>query len=624
MEDHTTASPRPVRFGERPDVRPPFKGVTSTSVYIPMRDGTQIAADVMRPKSAPGDLRLPTVLVMARYWRSFELRGLEPTSRAPIGPRPRFPDFLLSHGYAVVIVDSRGSGASTGSTPYPWNEAELEDYGEVVDWVLAQPWSDGGVGAMGISYEGVTATLLPVVRPEGTRAVVPQQPDLDNYADVFFPGGVPRISFIEGWQRTNAALDRNEFPSEWTSGGAGGHSLLVRAAAKLTRLVIKGVRPVDSDDDRRILRRAVEDHASNADVAAYAKSITFRDDPFGPTGLTLDDFSVTRHRREIQRSGTPLFTWASWLDGNTADVAIRSFASYTNPQRAVVGAWSHHYLNHGSPYTAPGAKLRPSQERLWQEAVEFLDHYLKGSESTDPDEGRLIYYTMGEEAWKGTDVWPPPRTTTERWYLRGDHELSMEPPEAGAGADDYTVDFEATTGLTNRWHTQDGTTKVVYRDRAEADRRLLTYTSTPLGEDVEITGYPVVTLYVSSTHDDGAFYVYLEGVDERGRVTYVTEGMLRALHRHVSEEEPPLKLFVPHHSFLRGDARPLVPGEVAELRFGLLPTSVLVRKGHRLRVAIAGHDRDTFARIPAEGRPTITVQRNRLHASCIDVPIAAG
>lgn len=68
---------------------------------------------------------------------------------------------------------------------------------------------------------------------------------------------------------------------------------------------------------------------------------------------------------------------------------------------------------------------------------------------------------------------------------------------------------------------------------------------------------------------------------------------------------------------------PLTPGEVAELSFGLLPTSVLIRKNHQIRIAIAGHDKDNFARIPAEGTPIITVLRNKVHASFIDLPIVS-
>ena len=100
---------------------------------------------------------------------------------------------------------------------------------------------------------------------------------------------------------------------------------------------------------------------------------------------------------------------------------------------------------------------------------------------------------------------------------------------------------------------------------------------------------------MASTASDGAFYVYLEDVDADGTVSYLTEGQLRAIHRRTSDEESPLKLFVPPRTFRREDSMPLVPGALAELRFGLHPVSALVRKGHRLRVAIAGHDKDTFA-----------------------------
>jgi len=131
----------------------------------------------------------------------------------------------------------------------------------------------------------------------------------------------------------------------------------------------------------------------------------------------------------------------------------------------------------------------------------------------------------------------------------------------------------------------------------------------------------VIDLLVTSTASDGAFLVYLEDFDEKGVVTYLTEGALRALHRKISTETPPYKLLVPYHSFKQKDAMPLVPGQIAELKFGLQPTSVLIKKGHRLRIAIAGADKNTFARIPAQGTPTISVARNNKNASCIELPV---
>jgi putative CocE/NonD family hydrolase len=129
------------------------------------------------------------------------------------------------------------------------------------------------------------------------------------------------------------------------------------------------------------------------------------------------------------------------------------------------------------------------------------------------------------------------------------------------GADEYTVDWTATIGDATRWHTGLMRTDVVYPDRAEEDVKLLTYTSAPLETDVEITGSPIVTLYVASTETDGAFHVYLEDVTPDGRVTYITEGILRAIHRAESSRAPE-----PSHSFERADAEPLVPDEVATLQ----------------------------------------------------------
>lgn len=141
--------------------------------------------------------------------------------------------------------------------------------------------------------------------------------------------------------------------------------------------------------------------------------------------------------------------------------------------------------------------------------------------------------------------------------------------------------------------------------------------------DVEITGSPVVTLYVASTESDGAFHVFMEDVTSDGRVTYITEGILRAIHHQISNDESPYVQLGPYHSYLKADAAPLVPGEVTEISFNLYATSVLIKKGHSIRIAIAGHDALVFARYPAEGTPVWTVERSNTYPSHVDLPIAA-
>jgi predicted acyl esterase len=92
--------------------------------------------------------------------------------------------------------------------------------------------------------------------------------------------------------------------------------------------------------------------------------------------------------------------------------------------------------------------------------------------------------------------------------------------------------------------------------------------------------------------------------------------------RRESDKPPPYKKLGPHHSELRADAMPLVPGEVSELTLELWATSVLIREGHRLRIAVAGADKDSFLRYPRDGAiPTITIERNRQYPSHVSLPV---
>ena len=163
---------------------------------------------------------------------------------------------------------------------------------------------------------------------------------------------------------------------------------------------------------------------------------------------------------------------------------------------------------------------------------------------------------------------------------------------------------------------------VLYTDRRDEDAKLLTYTSAPLDGDLEMTGSPTVHIYVSSDSEDGAFHIYLEDVSPDGRVTYLTEGLLRAIHRKVTD--PSEAPFVPlgiYHSFLQADAVPLVPEEVTEIAVTLLPFSTVFRQGHSIRVAIAGHDASMKDRCPSDGVPRLSFERNARHPSRLVLPV---
>ena len=552
-------------------VPPRFKEITLKSFYLAMRDGVKIAVTVVLPKDLPAEEKIPAVMSMTRYWRGKQ--GEQPASSLP------------AHGYAHVFVDARGTGASYGVWKAPFSQDEIKDYNEVVNWIVAQPWSNGKVGATGNSYTGNTALWLATSMNPAVKAIAARHYEFDLFAESPYPGGLLTDWVIKTWNEGNRQLDTNP-----------------------------GVRLVDEDADQKLYKEATARRSENMDVYQAALATTFRDDR--AFGTTLDDLSVHSYKSQIEKSGVAINSWGGWFDASTADAVIKTFASLKNHQRAVVGPWNHGGGQNASPY-------KPAQpERVMQgfEVLRFLDHYLKGIDTGLDKEKLLYYFTIGEEKWKVTNTWPVAGATTTRWYFDANNSLVSNAPRVDAGEDRYTINFEATTGSKNRWHTQVGG-EVVYPDRSEEDKKLLTYTSAPLETDLEITGHPIVTLFLTSTHTDGAFYVYLEEVDENGKVTYLTEGVLRGLHRRISKEASPLKIFVPYHSFKKSDALPLVPGEVAELKFGLQPISALIKKGHRLRIAIAGHDKDTFIRIPSDGTPTIAVQRNKRHVSSIELPI---
>lgn len=597
-----TTATTPVRADDHP---------RNQSLYVTMRDGVRIAVDLWLPEDLDSAQKIPALMHATRYWRAMQHAdgGVENDNRYEEA------EAVNEAGYALVLVDARGSGASFGTRPYEMNVAEARDYAELVDWIIGRPWSNGRVGAYGVSYAGNTAEMLLINRHPAVKAVAPLFNDFDNFGHLVFPGGVLTVGFLEDWGSRVHYMDRNDICAVRKLDGAD--------CDALTETWL-GVKPVDGDPEGRLLAQAVAEHAANVHPFRAALAYEFRDDPWGGEGGVRNVGylrSPAGHLEAIAASGAAMFVRAGWQDAATVNGTLGRYMTISNPQQVTIGPWDHGASNDADPFRPVDAPVEPGRDEQFAQMVAFFDRYLK-DDGDAGIESSITYYTLGADRWTTTTAWPPAGFEPERWYFATDGGLSPDEPATTTGADRYTVDFEATTGRHNRWYTNNGSGDVIYPDRAAEDSRLLTYTSAPMANDTEITGHPVITLYLRSTEEDGAFIAYLEDVAPDGRVTYITEGELRGVMRRTAGTAPPYRKIGPHRSELRADAMPLVPGEVTRLEFELWATSVLIQAGHRIRIAIAGADRDTFLRYPRNGDvPTLTVERNRRYPSHIVLPI---
>jgi uncharacterized protein len=569
------------------------------SVYVLMEDGTKIAVRISLPPNLSEGERIPAIIETTRYLteqkNTFLLNII-----LNLGIGRKAPDeiknALLEEGYAFLKIDARGSGASFGKREMELSKEEIEDIGQVIDWVIEQPWSNGKVGTYGISYSGNTAELAVALNHPNLIATAPLYADFEPMAQLIMPGGIFNTFLTENWSESVSISDANMEIGIFDG----------------------GIIPVDDDKNGQLLDQALQER-NNIKMSQAFENVTYFDDSLTEqyTAYSLAPF---HYKDEIQKSGVPFYVRVGWMDAGTVNGAIERFLTYTNSQLLVIGPWNHGGRQFYDPFLETNRSRVSLEKEQAQEILAFFDCYMKDEENSLPRK-EIRYYTMGEGVWKTTNVWPVAGFTTTPFYFHSDSSMSTIKPEDTIGANRYNVDFSATTGEDNRWRTNLGGGPIVYPDRIEEDKKLLTYTSEPLESNVEITGNPIVTLNLSSDTTDGALFVYLEDVSPEGKVTYITEGQLRALHINITSDDTGRVVLGPKHSFMRKDGEEMVPGNNVELKIGMFATSVLIEKGHRLRIAIAGHDASNFERIPKDANPTIELQTNGNLLSFVELPM---
>ncbi|MCH2043657.1 MAG: CocE/NonD family hydrolase [Saprospiraceae bacterium] len=585
-----------------------YKGYDYNSLYIPMKDSVRLALDVFTPKGLAKDKKVPTIVYFVRYVRSFEPRSFFKAFTKPLfgHVKKKEINFFTENGYACIIVDLRGSGASFGHRTMEFSPEEVADMSTVFDWIITQEWSDGGVATTGVSYTGTTAELALSSKHPALKACIPRFNIFDLYTDMCFPNGVRQAPFVDIWKKTTNALDNSD----------------LKVMGSLAKMAIKRNSPVHSDPEGIELAKAVKEHEKNFDIFAGLYRVHNRNDVDTILNLPVDAYSVHNRLKEIQDSKVPMYRITGWYDGGNLISAFKGYWNTNNTEKVLVGPWDHGPYEQISPFQRKNKKDK-AEFPVYLEMLRFLDHHMLGIQNGIDQEPPIYYYQMGSEEFRTSTQWPPVESALTSFYFSDQQSLTPTLKSRKEGQTTYTCDYSVGTGDQGRWNSLTPLYRggpIMYKDRTEMNKKMVLFDTEPVNRITEITGYPHADIYLSADTEDTYLFVYLEDLAPNGEVTYITEGVFNAVHRKVSEEKAPYQDVGVYHSFKKEDRTPLVPGEVARLQFQMLPTSYQIFPGHSIRVSIAVADKDHFDLL--ENKPSqIKVYFSEEYPSKVDIPI---
>ena len=491
------------------------------------------------------------------------------------------PDHLLglvAAGYALAIVDARGSGSSYGTREAPFSLEESLDAKHVTAWLASQPWCDGRVGMFGRSYMGANQHTAAATRPPQLGAILPEMAPFDIYSTVH-SGGIFRHDLAREWFDDLRRRDVDDPRTQVDGGGA------------------------------RTESEVSVDHGANRDLFDMFSRLPFRDSADEQSGSQPYLLNNPGHDgTSVRQPGVPTYHIAGWYDPFVRD-SLLWFENVRCTRRITIGPWAHS----GSA----GIDLVDVYR-------EWFDLWLRDGADASDDSATPVpisevrYYTIGApsgERWRSSDSWPPAGFEAVTLSLAAGPSGTCASVNDGAlaerhppdeGRDDYIVDYSASSGRATRWTNTYGG-PFGYRDMRENDARGLTYTTPVLQAPRELTGHPLVYLLLESSTDDLDVFAYLEQVSLDGTSTYITEGALRASHRAL-HPAPYANFGLPYHGSFESDCEPLGDGPV-ELVFDLLPTSWMFPAGSRIRLAITCADRDNAATPLLDPPPRVTIHR---------------
>jgi len=520
-------------------------------VQVVMRDGVKLEANVFKPAGA---VRLPTILIRTPYGKGAEITANHQA--------------FVEHGYVVMVQDVRGRHGSEGV--FKPVEQEGADGEDTLTWIAKQPWSDGKVGMVGGSYLGMAQWQLAVRNPPQLKAIFPVVSGYDEYLDRFYSRG---------------------------GGMKLGHRLLWMA-------------------------ENLRNYTAAPDFDAIVRHLPLRTADKKATGKTIDWFQValdhpsydafwrsTSARDRLSRMRVPVFAVGGWFD-NYGQSDLEAFAELRRlgrESRVLIGPWAHNMSDRFA-----GVDFgREASIAIRKLQFDWFDHWLKGKDTL----GGLPtarYFTMGENRWHDSTVWPPDDAKMTPYYLSskknangldGDGALETR-KKRESHSDEFMYD------PLHPVPTRGGAVCCNFKvfppgpmDQRPVEKRadVLVYTTPELKSDLEVSGVVRAYLYVSSSAPDTDFTAKLVDVHPDGTALNVTDGMLRLRFRNGLDKPELAK-----------------PGEIYAINLDAGATSMVFQKGHRVRLEISSSNFPRFDRNLNTGRSNadetrIQIARQTIH-----------
>ncbi len=592
--DYAAGRDAPFTLPERP-----------VSLYLRMADGCRIALDVWLPQpgaSGGPAAAAPAILLLTPYYRRF--RVVPGGTTDPIPNAGQFVRYLVPRGYPVVVADVRGTGASFGTRDSFRSPKERADSAAIADWVAAQPWCNGLIGATGISYVGAASDFLASTGHPAVKAIAPLFAVWDTYADNYYPGGVTLTALPRAYGDLALAMD-------------GDRRDLLKAYSYYASPELAGPCPVDEDGDGSLLAAALKEHRGNFRQQDFMAEFRFREKPLPyDAEVSSATFSPYHYRHGIG-SDVAVLSVSGWMDGaGYANGAISRFLTLRgNPVHLVLGPWDHGARIGVSPWrdqVLPRFGMLPALLR-------FFDEYLLGRDTGLRTEAPVHYFSIHGEAWRDVPTWPPIAST---WCGHLGPGGTLDAAPGPAGETEVAVDFGFGTGSHTRYERIGGIAVTEYYPDWTDTQAALPHWDTPaLPEATELSGHATVVLRLRSSEPDAALHLYLSEVEADGRVHHVTEGLLRALHRKEGTAPDAYRTSWVFRSFHEADAAPLVPGQAETIRVPLLPVSWTFAAGSRIRLSLAGADADHASQVPHGRPPHLTVLHGSVEGSTVELPL---